>query len=293
VVEWTTALKLPAEMTRTDAPAEPERPLGEPSPWPRVAAAAAASAVVAGSVPLLWAQTPWPAALAAALVAGAAAGAAAWRRPTAAPEVRADTRRAEVGDAILRDAETGMFHRPAFLALAERDWLRAGRYGGAVALLLIEVDRLRAMTEQMGPNVADALLAGLGRQVLASLRAADLLARFDDAQLGVFLPQADTTGALDVADRIREMVENLSLPGLPDGARFSASVGVAVLRPLHQPLHELVAMSQQALQAARLAGGNCVRAAPVEVPGLPPRGTAAGRTTWPERPEKPGRSGDT
>jgi diguanylate cyclase (GGDEF)-like protein len=297
VVEWTPALTLPAEMTRTDAPAEPDpdSPSGGSSPWPRVAVAAAAGAVMAGSVPLLWPQTPWPAALATALVAGAAAGAAAWRRPAAAPVAPADSPRGEVGDAILRDTETGMFHRPAFLALAERDWLRAGRYGGAVALLLIEVDRLRAMTDRMGPNVADALLAGLGRQVLASLRAADLLARFDDAQLGVFLPQADATGALDVADRIREMVEHLSLPGLPEGARFSASVGVAVLRPLHQPLHELVSMSQRALQSARQAGGNCVRAASPDVPGLPSRGSSAGPTTWPERPErpeKPGRTGD-
>ena len=265
----------------------PDHPPGNASPWPRVAVSSAIAAALVGSVPLLWAATPWPAALASALLAAAVAGAAAWRRrPT---QVSAPPPRTEVGDAILRDIETGMFHRPAFLALAERDWLRAGRYGGAVALLLVEVDRLRPMTDQMGPNVADALLAGLGREVLASLRAADLLARFEDAQLGVFLPQADATGALDVADRIRDMVENLSLPGLPEGAKFSASVGVAVLRPLHQPLHELVSLTQQALQSARQAGGNCVRAANTELPWLPPRGATGATRVRPERPEKPGR----
>ena len=258
-----------------------------------MAAAGAAAAVLAGSVPLLWPQTPWPAALAAALLAGAAAGAAAWRRPPPVAAPAEAPPRAEPSDAILRDLETGMFHRPAFLALAERDWLRAGRYGGAVALLLVEVDRLRPMTEQMGPQVADALLAGLGRQVLASLRAADLLARFDDAQLGVFLPQADATGSLDVADRIREMVEQLALPGLPEGATFRASVGVAVLRPLHQPLHELVSLAQQALQSARQAGGNCVRAANPDAPWLPARGPSSGSKLRPERPEKPGRTGDS
>lgn len=255
-------------------------------------AAGAATAVLAGSVPLLWPQTPWPAALAAALLAGAAAGAAAWRRPPPVAATAKASPRPAPSDAILRDPETGMFHRPAFLALAERDWLRAGRYGGAVALLLVEVDRLRPMTEQMGPQVADALLAGLGRQVLASLRAADLLARFDDAQLGVFLPQADATGSLDVADRIREMVEQLVLPGLPEGARFRASVGVAVLRPLHQPLNELVSLALQALQSARQAGGNCVRAANPDAPWLPARGASSGSTLRPERPEKPGRTGD-
>lgn len=254
-----------------------------PAAWQRAAGAALAGAAVVGASATLWPQWPWLAAAAGAAVAGLAA----WRplrSPAAALPLRAD-RRTPVGDAALRDPETGMFHRAAFLAIAERDWLRAGRYGGEVALLVIEVDRLRQMTEQSGPHVADALLAGLGRQVLASLRAADLLSRFDDAQLAVFLPQADTTGALDVADRIRGMVERLSLPGLPDGAKFSASVGVAVLRPLHQPLSALVGLSQQGLQMARQAGGNCVRGANAEH-AWP---AVKDASTWDaERPARPG-----
>ncbi len=241
-------------------PVSPANPPSHPA-W-RMGAAALAAAAVVGGVAASAEASPWLVAAAAAVVAGLAA----WRPAAAAPanpEVTG-TGTAPAQEASLRDPQTGMFHRAAFLALAERDWLRAGRYGGAVALMVVEVDRLRQMTEQSGPRVADALLAGLGRQVLASLRAADLLARFDDAQLAVFLPQADATGALDVADRIRDMVEHLHLPGLPEGARFSASVGVAVLRPLHQPLSALVGLSQQALQQARHAGGNCVRSASTE-----------------------------
>jgi diguanylate cyclase (GGDEF)-like protein len=208
---------------------------------------------------------PWLAAAGAALVAGLAA-----RPQRAAPVDRPELPPRPAGDASLRDPQTGMFHRAAFLAIAERDWLRAGRYGGDVALLIVEVDKLRAMTDQSGPGVADALLGGLGRQILASLRAADLLARFDDAQL-----------AVDVADRIRDRVEQLRLPGLPDGARFTSSVGVAVLRPLHQPLSALVGHAQQALQAARLAGGNCVRSASTDLAWLPLPTPAAGNPARP------------
>lgn len=278
VVEWTQTSPYFA-MSPSDH--EPAAPAPIRTVW-RVGTSALAAAAVVGAVAAS-SGSPWVAAAAAAIVAGLAA----WRpAPAAAPApVSAAAVAHGPGDASLRDSQTGMFHRAAFLALAERDWLRAGRYGGAVALLVVEVDRLRQMTEQSGPHVADALLAGLGRQVLASLRAADLLARFDDAQLAVFLPQADATGALDVADRIRDMVEHLRLPGLPDGARFSASVGVAVLRPLHQPLSALVGLSQQALQHARQAGGNCVRSASADGPWLPmPSDSRAGDgTTRPAR----------
>lgn len=232
----------------------------------RAAVGAAAAGAGVGLAAALVPQSPWVAVGVAALCAGLAA----WRPE---PAVAAEEPAAEPAtDALLRDPQTGMFHRPAFLALVERDWQRAGRYGGAVGLLLVEIDRLRAMTERAGPGVADHLLAGLGQQVLASLRGADLLARFDDAQLAVFLPQADATGALDVADRIRSHVEHLELPGLPAGAPITASIGVAVMRPMHQGLAVLVTDAQRALQTARQAGGNCVRLAPGDT--LPAIGAA-------------------
>jgi diguanylate cyclase (GGDEF)-like protein len=238
-----------------------------------VVGVALATAAVSALVLWLWPSAIW----ALPWVAAIAAAVAWWQRPRPVPVDAQDTApNPALGEAILRDPSTGMYHRPAFLALAERDWQRAGRYGGAVALLLVEVDRLRSMTEQSGPGVADALLAGLGRQVMSSLRGPDLLARFDDAQLAIFLPQSDPTGALDVAERIREGVQRLKLPGLPEGAAFTASIGVSVLQPLHQPLSALVADAQQSLQAARRAGGNCVRNVPADALASPLRGPSVG-----------------
>ena len=255
------------------------RPSGR-LPWAMAMAGVAAS----GSALWLWAAPGAQWLLPVAM--GAAAAAAVWFVPESPPApAHADALPRAASDADLRDADTGMFHRPAFLALAQRDWTRAGRYGGSVALLLVEIDRLRSMTDQAGPAVANALLGGLGKQVAASLRAADLLARFDAAQLAVFLPHADPTGALDVADRIRDMVQHLQLPGLPEGAEFSASIGVVVLQPLHQPLKALVAGAKLALRTARQAGGNCVRMAPgpADLPAGEPDRWVGGDTPRPAR----------
>jgi hypothetical protein len=46
---------------------------------------------------------------------------------------------------------------------------------------------------------------------------------------------------------------------------------VAQLRPAHLNLQSLLHEAEDAVTAARQAGGNCVRAAPVDV-GLPPAG---------------------
>ena len=174
----------------------------------------------------------------------------------------------------VRDRDTGGYRRDVFLELAEREWARARRYGSGAGLLIVDLDRHGALTETHGPALVDVFLNTLTRQTSPTLRGPDLIARLGPAQLAVFLTHADTTGALDVAERIRECAEALELPwpapavaGQPAQAlalRCTVSVGVAPLRPAHLNLQALMQDAVQAVGLARLAGGNCVRAAPVD-----------------------------
>ncbi len=163
-----------------------------------------------------------------------------------------------------RDMLTGVANRPHFLGLAEREFARSRRYGHGAALLLVDVDRFRRVSEGRDASAGDAVLRELARHTLQTLRGADALARFGNAQLAVFLAQADPLGALDAAERIRERIEQLEVLWHDDRLRVTVSVGVAVLRPAHQSLQAVIDDAEAALGAARHAGGNCVRAAPVD-----------------------------
>lgn len=154
--------------------------------------------------------------------------------------------------------------RDKFLQLAEREWARARRYGGEPALLLVDVDRFLRLCETRGAAAGEAVLRQIHADVAPTLRGADAMARFGGSQLAVWLAQVDPIGALDVADRIRERAEALLVAWDPQALRVTVSVGVAALRPAHQSLASLVVDAESAVQAARQAGGNCVRAAPVE-----------------------------
>lgn len=154
--------------------------------------------------------------------------------------------------------------RALFLEWAEREWARSRRYGTGAALLLVDIDRFLRLCDSRGAAAADAVLADLLRNTAATLRGADVLTRYADGQMAVFLAHADATGALDVAERIRQRAERLdaSVGGQP--LRITVSVGVAQLRPAHPNLSSLIDDAQEALAAARQVGGNCVRAAPVD-----------------------------
>ena len=172
----------------------------------------------------------------------------------------------------------GAIHSPIgatkglFMDLAGREWARSRRYGTGAALLIVDVDRFARLVESRGGVATDAVLAEMLRQTSPTLRGADLLTRFSDSQMAVFLAQADATGALDVAERIRERSEQMEVPFHHDSSlrrlRITVSVGVAQLRPAHLNLQALIEDAQDAVLAARQAGGNCVRAAPVDLSGL-------------------------
>ena len=171
--------------------------------------------------------------------------------------------------------------------LAGREWARARRYGTGTALLLVQLDRFARLIEARGPEAADAALCELIRQTAPSLRAADLVTRFSECEIAVFLAHSDATGALDVAERIRDRAEQLevmaaTLPG--QKLRITVSVGVAQLRPAHLNLHALADDAEDAVDAARQAGGNCVRAAPVETGRLRAPGSGPWRDGFKAQP---------
>lgn len=262
------------------------------------AALLAQGTVTAGGLAALFSDSvmpggAWPAATAA--VAGVVLGAAlpvvvGWRW---AQRLRAGAERA---------AHAGLA-RPLFLEFAHREWARARRYGSGAALLMVEVDRYAALCESRGVGAGEAVMDELLRVVAPGLRPADIVTRYGPSQIAVLLAHADATGALDVAERIRERAERLlvqtpreaslaaaaeaaqtermasdaaaglgrspaapgppAAPGLP-GLRLTVSTGVAHLRPAHLSLQALLDDAEDALGIARQAGGNCVRAAPVD-----------------------------
>lgn len=165
---------------------------------------------------------------------------------------------------MVDDELTGVSNRRQFLRLSEREWARCRRYGDDGALLLIDADHLRRINDSMGQRCGDAILLEVTRRVNATLRQSDLLARFGGAELAVFLPHTDPLGALDAAERIRQQVASAPFRWEQAHVVATVSVGVAHVHMGQASLDGLIQDAESALQAAKEAGRNCVRAAPIQ-----------------------------
>ena len=171
--------------------------------------------------------------------------------------------RARLAVLATQDALTGVHNRRYFFEIAEREWQRSKRYSEDSALLLIDADNFKSINDLHGHMCGDKLLVAIARAVRATLRTSDLMARFGGEELVILLPHTDPLGALDVAERIRERVAGGRLDWHGEKVGITVSVGVASYGGDDRTLDALVHDADLALYAAKKAGRNCVRAAPI------------------------------
>jgi diguanylate cyclase (GGDEF)-like protein len=122
------------------------------------------------------------------------------------------------------DPLTGLADRRTFL-----DRLRTALKleGGGAAVLLLDLDRFKAVNDTLGHQAGDALLRASARRLQTLLRSGDLAARLGGDEFAVLLESRHADSAAIVASRI---VDVLSRPYMLGGqiATVGVSVGIAL-----------------------------------------------------------------
>jgi diguanylate cyclase (GGDEF)-like protein len=167
----------------------------------------------------------------------------------------------EQGEALQRLAETDpltwLFNRRHFDKRLEAETNRAMRAENLLALLMIDVDKFKAINDRFGHHVGDQVLKAVAAAIKQAVRLYDVPTRYGGDEFAIILPEADTEVASRVARRILEKADAASIPGeLRDaGMRIELSIGVATFpRPLTDAT-ALVEASDTAMYRAKQAGG--------------------------------------
>jgi diguanylate cyclase (GGDEF)-like protein len=168
---------------------------------------------------------------------------------------------AQVQQQALTDVLTDCHNRRAFEGQLERDLHMATRLGQPLSLLLLDIDKFKAVNDTYGHDAGDAVLRLLAQTLREELRRVDTAARIGGEEFAVILPQSDMFGALAVAERLRLRIEKLDVPRV---GHITASFGVSVF-PFHgSQRNQLFSLADRALYLAKQTGRNRICLPPDE-----------------------------
>jgi diguanylate cyclase (GGDEF)-like protein len=125
-------------------------------------------------------------------------------------------------------------------------------------VLVVDVDHFKAVNDEHGHAVGDAVLIELVGLVRGLLRAEDLLARIGGEEFAAVLPEIDQAGAERAAQRIRRRVAAREFLDRTEGLRLTVSIGVARCQIEDETPDESLKRADDALYAAKAAGRNRV-----------------------------------
>ncbi|MBI3285816.1 MAG: GGDEF domain-containing protein [Burkholderiales bacterium] len=159
-----------------------------------------------------------------------------------------------------RDALTGCFNRRYFMEQATRLLKQGQRSGLPTSLLMLDIDHFKSVNDRYGHAAGDLALRAVAQRLGATLRETDLAARIGGEEFVVLLPDTAREPALTAAERLRLAIQDagVSVPGLPEPLRVSASLGVALTLADGDTLDALLERADQALYAAKRGGRNRV-----------------------------------
>lgn len=148
-----------------------------------------------------------------------------------------------------RDPVTGLLNRIALDERLQVELERVGRYGAPLSLLMVDVDRLKAINDRHGHRAGDAALRHVAAAIGAGSRRTDAAGRWGGDEFLVVASGTPLEAAATLAERICE--------GVRAGARevaVTVSIGVTESRGQQESPAAVLDRADRALYAAKGAG---------------------------------------
>jgi diguanylate cyclase (GGDEF)-like protein len=166
------------------------------------------------------------------------------------------------------DGLTGLPNKRAATDALKRMFAQASTTGSPLALLLLDLDHFKQINDQRGHAVGDQALANVGAVLRSVLRARDFAGRSGGEEFAVLLPDTEIPAAIEIAERVRTAIAEISLPGTD--VSVTASIGVGGFPDHASTLERLERLADAALYLAKRHGRNRVELAEPAAADVPP-----------------------
>jgi diguanylate cyclase (GGDEF)-like protein len=167
-------------------------------------------------------------------------------RPPRAPRTARGAQSASPASRV--DPLTGLPNREAWADALDTERARRARYRRPVVVMNVDIDGLKATNQRFGRAAGDELLRGAAGVLRRNLRDADLVARIDEDEFGVLLPETYGDAMDGIVSRLYGAFAMWR--GSQEELRLSVSIGWAAPEPFGDLIEAQRAASAERLQQA-------------------------------------------
>ena len=169
----------------------------------------------------------------------------------------------EVQHLTLTDELTRVYNYRGLVELGQREFDRARRFNRPLSVLFFDIDHFRDFNNRYTHAVGNQVLQNTAKITRSYLRGVDLVARYGGEEFVVLLPETKLGNAVEIAERLREEVEETFVQTRFGRLNVTISIGVAAITEETQSLNALIDRANQAEHHAKQTGRNRVPITPL------------------------------
>jgi diguanylate cyclase (GGDEF)-like protein len=160
------------------------------------------------------------------------------------------------------DALTGLVNMRAFSRIQRREHARAERYDREYAILLLDMDNLKAINDRHGHEAGNRAIVLVANVITRVIRNTDVAARYGGDEFVILLAETNPAEAEEIARRIRNSISNTTLDYRGNIIKTSASIGIATYPGDSSDAQELIVQADREMYRVKELGRSPIAEGP-------------------------------
>ena len=123
---------------------------------------------------------------------------------------------------------------------------------------MADIDHFKQLNDRYGHLAGDVVLQKVCAEISKTIRTGDIFARYGGEEFAVIMRDTDRAAALNLAERMRKVISDMTIDFKGEQVKLTISCGVAILAEGLKDYMDLIAKADEFLYQSKKEGRNRV-----------------------------------
>lgn len=157
-----------------------------------------------------------------------------------------------LNELVVRDPVTSLFNRRFVDERLQADIIRAAINKCPISIIFLDIDDFKSINDNYGHDAGDRVLKIVADAIVSCIRTdLDWAARFGGDEFLVCIYNTDADGTIEICERIRKNIENITEPSLCTDLHIKTSFGIHTMKDKILTPPEIINLADQNMYQAK------------------------------------------